>query len=332
VSGQRGRAGWSMNVSTAKCGISCGQTGYSAAVIVAHVDICNPDKVLIPPGESGVDPQEGLTKRHLAEYYASVASVMLPHLTARPISMQRFPDGIDNGGFYEKKVPAHFPDWVDTAEVRTANGPQHQVTINSAKSLVYLANQGCITPHAWLSRTRALDRPDQLLFDLDPSTDGVGPVRRATAMTGELLDDIGLTSYVKSTGSRGYHVVVPLRPIADFDETRAFAAEIAEHLTLQAPDLLTVEQRKDKRGDRVYIDVMRNTFGQTAVPPYAVRARPGGPVSTPMEWYELGHVGPCDFTVATLRRRLSTRGDPWHGIRRRAHGLSKAREKLARLR
>jgi bifunctional non-homologous end joining protein LigD len=301
-------------------------------VIVAHVDICNPDKVLIPGGESGVDPVEGLTKRHLAEYYASVAHVMLPHLTARPINMQRFPDGIANGGFYENKVPAHFPDWLDTAEVDTAHGPQTQVMVNNAKSLVYLANQACITPHTWLSRARALDRPDQLIFDLDPSTDSVGMVRRATAMTGELLDDIGLTSYVKSTGSRGYHVVVPLRPIADFDETRAFARAVAEYLTLLAPDLLTVEQHKAKRGDRVYIDVMRNSFGQTAVPPYAVRARPGGPVSTPMEWYELSHVGPGEYTLATLRRRLSTRGDPWNGIRRRAHGLSKAKEKLSRLR
>jgi bifunctional non-homologous end joining protein LigD len=301
-------------------------------VLVAHVDISNPDKVLIPGGESGADPAEGLTKRHLAEYYASVAHVMLPHLTARPINMQRFPDGIANGGFYEKKMPAHFPDWLDTAEVDTAHGPQTQVMVNSAKSLVYLANQACITPHTWLSRARALDRPDQLVFDLDPSTDSVGMVRRATAMTGELLHDIGLTSYVKSTGSRGYHVVVPLRPIADFDETRAFAREVAEHLTLLAPDLLTVEHHKAKRGDRVYIDVMRNGFGQTAVPPYAVRARPGGPVSTPMEWYELSHVGPGEYTVATLRRRLSSRGDPWNGIRRRAHGLSKAKEKLARLR
>jgi bifunctional non-homologous end joining protein LigD len=249
------------------------------------------------------------TRQQLAEYYASVADVMMPHLTARLISVQRFPDGTD-----------------------TAHGPRNQVMITNAKSLVYLANQGCITPHTWLSRTRALDRPDQLIFVLEPSTDSVEQVRRATAMTGELLDDIGLTSYVKSTGSRGYHVVVPLRPIANFDETRAFATAVAEHLTQRAPDLLTVEQSEDRRGDRLYIDVARNAFGQTAVPPYAVRARPGGPVSTPMEWYELSRIGPDEYTLATLPRRLSTRGDPWNGIRRRAHGLSNAREKLARLR
>jgi bifunctional non-homologous end joining protein LigD len=301
-------------------------------VIVAQIDISHPDKVLFPDSESTNEAGEGLTKADLAEYYASVASVMLPHLTDRPISMQRFPDGIDQGGFYEKKVPAHFPEWLDTAEVETADGTQSQVIVNSARTLVYLANQGCITPHTWLSRTRALDRPDQLVFDLDPSIDDLAMLRRATTMTGELLDSIGLTSYLKSSGSRGYHVVVPLRPQATFDETRAFALEVAEHLAKQEPDLLTVEQRKSNRGDRVYLDIMRNAYAQTIVPPYAVRARPGGPVSAPMEWYELSRVAPNEYTITNLRRRLSTRGDPWNGIRRRAHGLTKASEKLARLR
>ncbi|CAN5448459.1 non-homologous end-joining DNA ligase [soil metagenome] len=301
-------------------------------MIVAQIDISNPDKVLFPDCESTDKAGAGLTKRDLAEYYAAVAQVMLPHLTDRPISMQRFPDGIDNDGFYEKKVPSHFPDWLDTADVDTADGTQSQVTVNNARTLVYLANQGCITPHTWLSRTRALDRPDQLVFDLDPSIDDLAMLRRATAMTGELLDKIGLTSYLKSSGSRGYHVVVPLRAQATFDDTRAFALEVAEHLAKQEPDLLTVEQRKSNRGDRVYIDIMRNAFGQTIVPPYAVRARPGGPVSTPMEWYELSRVEPGEYTITNLRRRLSNRGDPWNGIRRRAHGLTKAGEKLARLR
>jgi bifunctional non-homologous end joining protein LigD len=301
-------------------------------VIVAQIDISNPDKVLFPDSESPEDAGAGLTKRDLAEYYAAVANVMLPHLTDRPISMQRFPDGIYRGGFYEKKAPSHFPDWLDTAEVDTADGPQAQVTVNSARALVYLANQGCITPHTWLSRARALDRPDQLVFDLDPSVDDVDALRRATTMTGELLDDIGLTSYLKSSGSRGYHVVVPLRPQMTFDETRAFALEVAEFLAKKAPDLMTVEQRKSNRGDRIYIDIMRNAYGQTIVPPYAVRARPRGPVSTPMEWYELNRLAPGEYTITNLRRRLSTRGDPWNGIRRRAHGLTKAGEKLTRLR
>ena len=242
------------------------ETGYPSGVIVARVEISNPDKVLFA---------DGLTKLGLASYYASVASVMVPYLAERPISMQRFPDGIDGAGFYEKKAPAHFPAWVSTVKVETAEDMQCQVVIDDQRSLVYLADQACITPHPWLSRARALDSPDQLMFDLDPSTDDVDSVRRATAMTGELLDELGLTSFVKTTGSRGYHVVVPLRQRQSFDETRSFAREVADLLVGRAPDLLTAEQRKANRGDKVYVDIARNGYGQTAVPPYAVRARPG---------------------------------------------------------
>jgi bifunctional non-homologous end joining protein LigD len=205
------------------------------------------------------------------------------------------------------------------------------MVVDSPRALAYLTNQGCITPYAWLSRTNALDRPDQMLFDLDPSTDRVEDVRRAAAMTGELLDEIGLASYVKTTGSRGFHVVVPLRPREVFDDTRAFAMRVAEFLTSRAPALLTVEPDKEKRGDRVYIDVMRNDYGQAVVPPYAVRALPGAPVATPIEWYELDHTEPGEFTMTTARRRIAQRGDPWNGIRRRGQELVKARMKLARL-
>jgi bifunctional non-homologous end joining protein LigD len=293
-------------------------------VAVVGVEISKPNKVLFP--------RDKITKLDLAEYYALVAEVMLPYLADRPINMQRFPDGIDGGSFYEKKVPAYFPDWIDTVEVDTADGPQRQVVVSNARSLVYLANQACITPHTWLSRTAALDQPDQLIVDLDPSRSGVDDVRRATEMTGELLDELGLTSFVKTTGSRGYHVVVPLRPRESFDETRAFAHELASVLAGRDPDLLTIEQRKNKRGNRVLVDVMRNGYGQTAVPPYSVRARPGAPVSTPIDWAELSTIEPTAFTIANVGRRLSERDDPWYGIRRRAQGLANARKKLARLR
>jgi bifunctional non-homologous end joining protein LigD len=300
-------------------------------VIVAQIDISNPDKVLFPDDDSDHDSPQGLTKRDLAEYYASVANVMLPHLHGRPVCMERFPDGIAGSGFYDDTVPAHFPDWIETAEVNTVDGPQVRLMVSNARSLVYLANQGCITPHTTLSRTRALDRPDQLVFGVHPATDGAH-VQQGAGMLGELLDDIGLTSYLKTAGSHGYDVVVPLRPIMAFEETHAFAFEVARHLARRAPDLVTVERDDRRRDQRVHIDVMRNSADRTSVPPYAVRASRGGPVSTPMEWYELGHVLPGEHTIANLRRRLVTRGDPWNGIRRRAHGLTKAREKLARLR
>jgi bifunctional non-homologous end joining protein LigD len=287
---------------------------------VAGVEISKPDKVLFP--------DDGVTKLDLARYYADVADLMLPHLKGRPINMQRFPDGIDGPSFYEKKVPSHFPDWVHTVEVQTSDGPQRQVVVDDARTLVYLAQQACLTPHTWLSTRDDLDHPDELVFDLDPSDDDIRKVRRATRLVGDLLDDLGLTAYLKTTGSRGYHVVVPLRPGDDFDAVRDFARAVAERLVEREPDLLTLEARKAKRGDRVLIDIMRNGYGQTAVPPYAVRARPGAPVSTPISWDELSRVSPAQVTTANLKRRIASKADPWRGWRRHASGLARARRRL----
>jgi bifunctional non-homologous end joining protein LigD len=287
----------------------------SDSVEVAGVEVSKPDKVLFP----ATDEANAVTKAVLAAYYASVAEVMLPHLKERPVNMQRFPDGIEGQSFYEKKAPSHFPDFVRTVEVDTADGRQRQVVVDDARSLVYLAQQACITPHTWLSRGDRLDRPDQLVVDLDPSVPGLDAVRRATRLVGELFDDLGLTSVLKTTGSRGYHVVVPLRRTQSFDDVRAFARRAAELLVDREPDLLTIEARKDKRGDRVLVDVQRNAYGQTAVPPYAVRARPAGPVAVPITWDELGRVEPDRFTVHTLGRRLSRGGDRWARL---PHGQS----------
>jgi bifunctional non-homologous end joining protein LigD len=298
----------------------------STPVKVAGVEISKPDKELFPESDTG----PAVTKLDLARYYESVAEVMVPHLKDRPVNMQRFPDGIDQPSFYEKKVPSHFPGFVGTVEVTTADGPQRQVVVRDARSLVYLAQQACITPHAWLCRTDHLDRPDQLVFDLDPSVPGLAAVRRATRLVGELLDDLGLTSVLKTTGSRGYHVVVPLRRTESFDAARSFARDLARVLVDREPDLLTLEARKAKRGDRVLVDVQRNGYGQTVVPPYAVRARPGAPVATPIRWDELGRVAPDQHTIRTLGRRLSRGGDRWADLPR-GQTLGKARERLARL-
>lgn len=296
-------------------------------VEVEGVEIAHADKELFPASDRG----PAVTKEDLAGYYAWAAEVMLPHLRERPVNMQRFPDGIGGSAFYEKKVPSHFPDWVDTVEVATADGTQRQVMADDARTLVYLAQQACLTPHTWLSRAGDLDRPDQLVFDLDPSVEGLAEVRRATRLVGEILDELGLTAYVKTTGSRGYHVLVPLRPEEGFDEVRGFARSVASVLVEREPGLLTLEQRKDKRGDRVFVDVLRNGYGQTVVPPYAVRPRPGAPVSTPLEWDELSRVEPDQHTITSVRRRLAQRADPWADVRRHATGLGRARERLTSL-
>jgi bifunctional non-homologous end joining protein LigD len=279
-----------------------------------------PDKVLFPA--------QGLTKADLARYYAAVASTMLPHLAGRPINMQRFPDGITAAGFYEKKMPAHFPDWVRAARVDTGDGGQEQVVVDDERTLVHLAGQACITPHIWLSTVDHLDTPDQLVFDLDPSRDDLAEIRRATRLLGELLDALGLTTFLKTTGSRGYHVHVPLRPRKRFDDVREFAKSVARHLVDADPELFTVEQRKAKRGGRLYVDVMRNGYGQTAVPPYAVRARAGAPVSTPIEWDELSRVTPDQHTMSSVPRRLGQRSDPWRDMLRHGQELGPAQKRL----
>ena len=294
---------------------------------VAGVAISKPDKVLFPAGPDS----KAVTKLDLATYYDAIADVMLPHLRGRPVNMQRFPDGIEGMSFYEKKVPSHFPDWVHSAQVDTADGPQRQVVVHDARSLVFLAQQACITPHTWLSREDDLDRPDQLIFDLDPSDAGpdtLTKVRRATRLVGERLDQMGLRSYLKTTGSRGYHVLVPLRRAADFDDVRAFARRLAKDLVEKEPDLLTLEHRKEKRGDRIFVDVLRNGYGQTAAPPYAVRPRSGAPVSTPIAWDELSRIEPAQHDIRSVRRRLRSRRCPWAEIRRHPQGLATASKRL----
>jgi bifunctional non-homologous end joining protein LigD len=287
---------------------------------VTGVDIPRPAKVMYP--------DDHLTKQDVAAYYTKIAPVMLPHLRRRPISMQRFPDGIGAGGFYEKRVPEHFPDWIDTIEVHTGDSSsdgdttQHQVSVDSVETLIYLAGQGCLTPHPWLSRADSLDCPDQMIFDLDPSRDDLALLRRAVRAVRDVLDDAGLASFLKTTGSRGYHVAVPLRADRPFEDVRAAARSIADRVAATDPDSFTVEMRKAKRGGRVFIDYLRNAYGQTAVAAYALRARPGAPVATPIEWDELSRVEPDQFNNASVLRRLAQRDDPWQEFDQRAQSQS----------
>jgi bifunctional non-homologous end joining protein LigD len=286
------------------------------------VQVSRPDKVLFPDA--------GVTKADLAGYYERVAKQMLPHVRGRPVSMQRFPDGIGKHGFFHKDVPEHFPDWIERVEVRKAGGTVTHAVTCDADTLVYLADQACITPHVWLSRLPDLEHPDRLVFDLDPSDGGFARVRRAARRTGELLEQLGLAPFAMITGSRGIHVWVPLRPRAGFDEVRRFARDVARLLAERHPEELTVEQRKAKRAGRILIDVMRNGYAQTAVPPYAVRPRPQAPVATPLEWAELSdsRLRPDRFTTRNVFRRLAARGDPWARISRRAKELKQPRRRL----
>jgi bifunctional non-homologous end joining protein LigD len=290
------------------------------------VAISNPDKVLFEDA--------GVTKADLARYYQRVSDRMLPHLRGRPISMQRFPDGIGAEGFFHKDVPDYFPDWIERVKVRKRGGSLTQVIVRDRDTLRYLVDQATITPHVWLSRADNLERPDRMVFDLDPSRRDFPSVRRAARELGSLLDDLGLPRFAMTTGSRGIHVWVPLRREAGFDEVREFARDVARELERRHPDLLTTAQRKAKRGDAILVDVMRNAYAQTAVPPYAVRPKPKAPVAMPLEWEELSdsRLKPDRWTTSTALRRLSRKRGLWSGFGRAAVSLRAARKRLDRLR
>ena len=288
------------------------------------VEISNPDKALFP---------DGLTKAELARYYERIAETMLPHVRGRPVHMQRFPDGIEGEEIQQKQAPDYFPEYVKRARVRRKRGGSvEHVVIENAETLVYLADQACITPHVWLSRIDKLDNPDQLIFDLDPHGHDLAPVRDAARALRELLDEVGLAAFLKTTGSRGLHVVTPLDRSSGFDDTRAFARELAALLAEREPKRFTVEQRKQKRRGRLYLDTARNAYAQTAVAPYAVRALPGAPVACPLDWREVGRVEPQQFTVRNIARRLARKDDPWAEIDGDARSLGEPQRRLAGLR
>jgi len=288
------------------------------------MQISNPDKVLFP--------DDGITKADLADYYRRMADAMLPWLRDRPAAMMRYPDGLRGEGIMQKNVPRYFPDWIRTTEVPKQGGTVRQVVCDRADTLVYLAGQACIEIHTFLSRVGKLRQPDQLIFDLDPPAElPFGHVVTVAMELRSLLEgELGLAPFVKTTGGRGLHVHVPLSAGDDFDEARDFALQVARTLAARHPELTTTEQRKADRGSRVYLDIMRNAYAQLAVAPYSVRARPGGPVATPLSWTELDDptLRPGQFTVATVPGRG---GDPWAPMRRRRFGLGRARRAVARM-
>jgi bifunctional non-homologous end joining protein LigD len=291
-----------------------------------RVETSNEDKVFFP--------DDAITKGDLMDYYEAVAEPMLPWLRERPLMLQRFPDGIGAQGFYQKQAAEHLPDWVSTVAVRKAGDKRQELVVCDKKAtLVYLANLGCVTFHPWLCRRDRLHHPDQLVVDLDPPAGGdFDAVRSAARACRALLDELGLPSFVKTTGSKGLHLVVPLDRRADFDSVRAFAREAMALLAARQPEVLTTEVRKDKRKGRVFLDVGRNAYAQTAVAPYSVRPLPGAPVATPIAWEELGRVEARSFTLRNLQRRLSRSDDPWKDLRRHASGLARARRRLEELR
>ncbi|MFJ3021670.1 non-homologous end-joining DNA ligase [Streptomyces tendae] len=289
------------------------------------VEVHRPDKVLFPAGDGGA---EEYTKGDLVDYHRAVAPFMLPHLRGRPLMLERHPDGTDGPRFMQKNTPEHYPEWIDRVEVGKEGGTVCHTVCDDSATLVYLADQAALTLHRWLSRTGRLDRPDRMVFDLDPAGDDFEAVRTAARLLRELLDELRLPSAPMTTGSRGLHIVVPLDGRQVFDDVREFARAVADVLAAAHPDRLTTAARKNDRGDRLYLDIQRNAYAQTAVAPFTVRARPGAPVATPISWDQLDDpaLHARRRTVANAVEQARTR--PWAGLTDRARALGPARRRL----
>jgi bifunctional non-homologous end joining protein LigD len=289
-------------------------------------ELSNPEKLMYPG--------DGITKADVVDYYTRIAPAMLPHLKGRAIVMLRYPDGIGGESFFHKDTPDYFPPWIERVSLPKEGGHVNYVVCDEAADLAYIAGQACITPHIWLSRYDRPHNPDLLIFDLDPSEGAdFNMVRRAAFSIKELLTELGMASFVKTTGSRGLHVTCPLDRSATFDDSRTFAEEAAKYLAGKDPDNLTVEARKQARGQRVLIDALRNSYGQTAVAPFALRAKPGAPVAALITWEELKKpaLNSQTYNMKNIFRRISGSKDPWTGMSGKAGGIKEPMRKLQAL-
>ena len=287
--------------------------------------ITHPEKVLFP--------EDGITKGDLAAYYEAVAPVTLPHLRGRPVTMERYPSGIGRKGFWQKDVSRGFPEWLERVEVPKKDGVVHHPVITDTRSLLWVTNQNTITQHVWTSRTPDLYHPDICVFDLDPPADDPPAVRAAAIELRDLLAELTLTSWVKTSGSKGFHILVRLDGTADMGQVAHFANAVGALFVARAPDRLTQEFSKADRRGRIYVDTGRNGYSATFAAPYTVRARRGAPVSAPCTWDEIerGAVSPTTFTLRNMPERIAQLGDAWAGMRRRGSGLARPVEKLRRL-
>jgi bifunctional non-homologous end joining protein LigD len=290
--------------------------------------ITHPEKVLFPG--------EGITKGELASYYESVAPLIVPYIKDRPITMERFPAGIAKKGFIQKDVSKGFPAWLERVAVPKKDGTVHYPLITDTRSLLWVVNQNTITPHVWISRAPKLDAPDVCVFDLDPTEDEDPAVLRAAALALRTLleDELGLPTWVKTSGSKGFHIVVPLDGKSSMGDVAAFTHAVGTLLVSRDPRHLTQEFHKKDRGGRILVDTGRNGFSATHAAVYAVRPKPGAPVSAPCTWAEIerGTVEPRSFTVRTMAARLADVGDLWADLKKRGRSLKRPASRIVQLR
>jgi bifunctional non-homologous end joining protein LigD len=259
-------------------------------------------------------PEQQINKQRLADYYKDIAVYLLPYLKQRPLTLQCFPKGITEPGYIQQHVQKYFPKWFKSIELpKKTGGTMQHILCEDVESLIYLVDHSMVTPHRWLSQVQHPEQPDLMIFDLDPPPDQFKQACKAAKLIKQALLEQQLTAFVMTTGSKGLHVVVPILAKYTFDEVRRYAKQIAQQVVKLAPDEFTLEVHKEQRLGRTYLDIMRNTYGQTAVAPYAVRALPSAPVATPLAWEELDpkDLIPQKFTIINIAARLASGKNPW---------------------
>lgn len=287
------------------------------------IKITNQDRILFPKSK--------ISKWDLIDYYQRIAPVMIPHIKNRPIMMHRFVNGIGDEGFYQKDAADYFPAWIKRLSVaKEDKSVIEHVLCNDAATLVYLTNQAVIAYHMWLSKADKLNYPDRLIFDFDPpSVKAFDKVVKAAKACKALLQELGLTPFVMTTGSKGLHVVTPIKRELLFDDVRLFARDVAQLLADQYPEYMTIEVRKNRRKGRVFIDYLRNAWAQTGVAPYSVRAIEKAPIATPLDWKEVNSsLTPQKYNIGNIFKRISRIGDPWDDIDQYARSVKKVDGKL----
>ena len=289
------------------------------ATVIAGVRLTSPDRVLFE--------ELGLTKEALARYYEGICEYLLPDLKGRPLSLVRCPQGPGEGCFYQKHIDKTWAEEIERVDIPESDGSGVYAVANSAAAVVGLVQKGVIELHVWGAAARDLDKPDRMIFDLDPDT--ALPWREVMAAardTRDRLADLGLESFVKTTGGKGLHVAVPLALRHDWDEVKEFSRALAEKMSADEPARFTARMAKKERAGRIFIDWLRNGRGATAIAAYSVRARKGAPVSTPLQWDEVGgRLKPTAFHAGNVARRLQgLRTDPWKAFRRSPQTLTAA--------
>ena len=277
--------------------------GATLNITGREVSLSNLDRILWP--------EAGYTKKDLIDYYSAVFPYMSPHLAQRPLVFTRYPGGINAKSFYQKNAPANLPEWIQTfAWAGSEDGIKNYVLVNSAADLVWLANQACIEIHPWMSSTSRIEYPDFIVFDLDPSEhNSFTEIVTVANLLKQLMDQLGLRVYPKTSGSTGLHVYLPIVNHYTYSQVRSFGQAIGAMICKVLPDIATIERSVQKRGQRIYIDYLQNGLGKTVCAPYSVRPRPAATVSAPLTWQELTSITPAQFTIKTMPGLLKQRGD-----------------------